>query len=460
MKSFIDEKKIETLLKETRPDKKQVRDVIQKSLAKNRLELEEAAILLNAKGKDLWHEIFTAAKKLKQIVYGNRIVLFAPLYIGNLCRNDCFYCAFRRSNKEAKRKTLTDEEIEKEIKQLESHGHKRLILVFGEHPQYNADFIARCVEIAYAAKEGPGGEIRRVNINAAPMEVKEYKKLKKAGIGTFQVFQETYHLKTYEKYHPCGKKADFLWRLYGLDRAQEAGLDDVGIGALFGLYDWKFEALGLLSHTIHLEEKFNVGPHTISFPRVQRAQNVKLPDDCLVSNEDFKKLVAVIRLSVPYTGMILTARETPKLRREVIELGVSQIDAGSRIKLKGYSESGPEQEPGRQQFELGDTRPLASVMHELMSSNYVPSFCTACYRLGRTGEHFMEFALPGFIHNYCTPNAVLTLKEYLVDYASEENKRIGEQVIEKTIKNFPEKRKKQIRERLKQIEEGKRDLYF
>ncbi len=461
MKSFIDEQKIEKLLKETQPDKNQVREIIQKSLNKNRLSLEECAVLLNVKEPELWDEIFAGAKKLKQAIYGNRIVLFAPLYIGNLCTNNCSYCAFRNSNQEAKRRTLSNDELAKEIKKLESAGQKRLILVFGEHPKYNADFIAKCVQTAYATKEGRGGEIRRVNINAAPLDVEGYKKLKKAGIGTYQIFQETYHQETYKKHHPSGKKSDYLWRLYGLDRAQEAGLDDIGIGALFGLYDWKFEVMGLLSHTIHLEEKFKVGPHTISFPRVQRAQNVNLPADYIVNDEDFKKLVAVIRLSVPYTGMILTARETPELRREVIDLGCSQIDAGSRTELGGYTETGPDQEEHRQQFELGDTRSLAEVMHELMGNNYLPSFCTACYRLGRTGEHFMEFAIPGFIHNYCTPNAIMTLKEYLEDYASPEDKKTGMAAITKTLAEIPDpKIKEEIKSRLVRIENGERDLYF
>ena len=460
MKSFIDEVKIERLLKESVPEKQKVREIIQKSLSKKRLELEETAVLLNVYDPELLSEIFSGAKRLKEEVYGNRIVLFAPLYIGNDCLNDCIYCAFRRSNKEVKRRTLSPDEIKKEIEALEAHGQKRLILVFGEHPKYDADFMAQAVKIAYSTKFGKG-EIRRVNINAAPMGIEGYKKLKEVGIGTYQIFQETYHRETYELCHPTGKKADFLWRLYGLDCAQEAGLDDVGIGALFGLYNWKFEVLGLLSHTIHLEEKFGVGPHTISFPRVQPAQNAKFPKGYEVSDEDFKKLVAIIRLSVPYTGMILTAREKPKLRREVVELGCSQIDAGSRIELGGYSEDLKEQESNRQQFKLGDTRSLDEVMCELLEDGYTPSFCTACYRLGRTGEEFMEFARPGFIQNYCTPNAILTLKEYLEDYATDETKQEGKNAILKALSKMGSNGLRgKIEERLLQIEQGKRDLYF
>lgn len=459
LKSFIDEKKIHQFLKETKPDKKRVRDIINKSLSKNRLKLEETAALLNVTDQDLLAEIFQGAKSLKEKVYGNRIVLFAPLYVGNNCLNDCVYCAFRRSNKDAKRKTLSQKELECEIKTLIGKGQKRLILVFGEHPIYNADFIANAVKTAYTTKHGKG-EIRRVNINAAPMEVADYKKLKDVGIGTYQIFQETYHQTTYQKYHPSGRKSDFINRLYGLDRAQKAGLDDVGIGALFGLYDWKFDVMGLLSHAIHLEKEFNVGPHTISFPRVQPAQNVQLSDEYLVSDNDFKRLVAVLRLSVPYTGMILTAREDPNIRREVIELGCSQIDAGSRIEIQGYSDNLTDQEKDRQQFRLGDIRSLDEVMKELVKRNYTPSFCTACYRLGRTGEHFMELAVPGFIHDYCTPNAILTLKEYLEDYASPETKKAGEAAIHKALNDLSPELKEKVIKRLKKIEQGERDLYF
>jgi len=460
MRSFIDEKKIEKLLQETKPTKEQIEKIIAKSLAKNRLSLEETAALLNVTDTETQNLIFQGAKTLKEKIYGNRIVLFAPLYIGNDCTNDCAYCAFRCSNKEARRKTLSEEELEKEIKSLEANGQKRLILVFGEHPKYDADFIAQSVKTAYATKNG-NGEIRRVNINAAPMEVEDYKKLKGVGIGTYQIFQETYHQKTYEKYHPSGKKSDYINRLYGLDRAQEAGIDDVGIGALFGLYDWKFEVLGLLSHAIHLEEKYHVGPHTISFPRVQPAHNVKISDKYIVNDKDFKKLVAILRLAVPYTGMILTARENPKIRREVIELGCSQIDAGSRIELKGYTEQLEEQESDRQQFKLGDTRSLDEVMRELCEGGYTPSFCTGCYRLGRTGEHFMELAKPGFIQNYCTPNAILTLKEYLEDYAKNGTKESGEAAIKKALNAMEsEKLRVEVIERMKRIKAGERDLYF
>ncbi|MFC1496736.1 [FeFe] hydrogenase H-cluster radical SAM maturase HydG [Candidatus Margulisiibacteriota bacterium] len=451
MQSFVNEDKIKKYLTAAEPSKNQIKAIIQKSLSKKRLELPEVAALLNILDRDLLQEVFDGAKKLKEKIYGNRIVIFAPLYIGNDCINDCKYCAFRKSNKKAKRRTLSEPEIKKEIETLESQGHKRLILVFGEHPKYNTKFIAKTVKQAYSIKFGKGS-IRRVNINAPPFEVEEYKILKEVGIGTYQIFQETYHKKTYKQYHPKGKKADFLWRLYGLDRAQRAGLDDVGIGALFGLYDWRFEVMGLVAHTIHLEKEFNVGPHTISFPRVQPAQGVRLPKKYSVSDQDFKKIVAVLRLAIPYTGLILTCREKPKLRREVIELGCSQIDAGSRIELGGYSDTLTKQESDRQQFKLGDTRSLDQVMRELLEDGYIPSFCTACYRLGRTGEHFMEFAKAGFIQNYCTPNALLTLKEYLEDYAHPDTKKVGEEIIKKQAP-------KTLSARLAKIEAGERDVY-
>ena len=300
---------------------------------------------------------------------------------------------------------------------------------------YSPEQIAKTVRIVYSTKSGKG-EIRRVNINAAPQTVEGYRIIKEAGIGTFQVFQETYHHETYKKFHPGNTpKSDYLYRLDALDRAMEGGIDDVGIGALFGLYNWKFEVLGLVSHAIHLQKKYGVGPHTISFPRIRPALGVEMDYPYIVNDEDFKRMVAILRISVPYTGLILTAREKPELRREVMAFGVSQIDAGSRIEIGGYTEAGDAQSQyiEKEQFELGDIRPLDVVMRELMQDEYVPSFCTACYRIGRTGEHFMEFAIPGFIKRFCTPNALLTLMEYLVDYASEETRKVGENLIKKEL---------------------------
>lgn len=460
-KTFINEENIFKLLEKNKnPDKNKVRDILQKSLAKQRLEPDEVATLLNVNNKEQWDEIFEAASLLKEKVYGNRIVLFAPLYIGNECINDCEYCGFRISNKYVIRKTLNYEELKKEVKALVSKGHKRLIVVYGEHPKYSPEFIAKTIDLIYNTKVG-NGEIRRVNVNAAPQTIEGYKIIKNVGIGTFQIFQETYHLPTYRKMHPRGPKSNFAWRLYGLDRAMIAGIDDVGIGALFGLYNWKFEVMGLIYHTIHLEERFGVGPHTISFPRIEPAVGTPIAQipPYQVNDEDFKKLVALLRLSVPYTGLILTAREPVELRREVLKLGVSQIDAGSSIGVGSYSEKDPEIIK-KSQFILGDTRTLDEVIYELLKENYIPSFCTACYRAGRTGEHFMEFAIPGFVKRFCTPNALFTLNEYLNDYASEKTKNLGKNIIKKELEKISENQKSTIIEGLKKIDKGERDVRF
>ncbi|MDI3471857.1 MAG: 2-iminoacetate synthase [Thermotogaceae bacterium] len=459
-KTFISEEKIKKQLESATPDPKKVRDILAKSLSKQRLEPEETATLLNVEDEEILEEIFEAARKLKTIIYGNRIVLFAPLYIGNECCNDCVYCGFRVSNREVLRKTLTDEELKEEVKALVSKGHKRLIVVYGEHPKYSPEFIAHTIDLIYSTKFD-NGEIRRVNVNAAPQTVEGYKIIKEVGIGTFQIFQETYHMPTYRKLHPRGPKSNFAWRLYGLDRAMIAGIDDVGIGALFGLYDWKYEVMGLLHHTIHLEERFGVGPHTISFPRIEPAVGTPFSENPPkpVSDKEFKKLVAILRLSVPYTGLILTARERPELRDEVIKLGVSQIDAGSSIGVGSYS-STDEEVIKKSQFLLGDRRSLDEVIYELLKDGYIPSFCTACYRAGRTGEHFMEFAIPGFVKRFCTPNALFTLKEYLNDYASPETKALGEKLINKELEKFDEKNRKTILEGLERLDRGERDVRF
>lgn len=461
-KAFIDEEKINTLLEETKnPEKERVEDIIAKSLSKQRLELEEMAVLLNCEDESLVNRIFEGAKTLKRNVYGNRIVFFAPMYIGNECVNNCQYCGFRVSNKEIVRNSLSLEQVKEETTYLVNKGHKRLILVYGEHPKYDADFIAETVRQVYSVKSGKGN-IRRVNINAAPQTIDDYKKIKAAGIGTFQIFQETYHYETYKKLHPTGPKSSYIWRLYGLDRAFQGGIDDVGIGALFGLYDWKFEMMGLLSHAIHLEERFNVGPHTISFPRIEPAVNTPISErpPHLVDDYTFKKLVAILRLSVPYTGLILTAREPVEIRNELMQFGVSQIDAGSNIGVGAYSTNDKEAYK-KSQFLLGDQRSLDEVIKQLTDEGFLPSFCTACYRLGRTGEHFMEFAIPGFVKRFCTPNAISTLMEYVVDYASEETKESCLRVIDKEINNIKsEKIRNTLLERIERIKAGERDLYF
>ena len=458
---FIDDSRLLGLL-DRKADPVEVRDIIAKSLSKTALKVEETATLLKAEEPELIEQIFDAARQLKRDVYGNRIVLFAPLYLGNECTNDCVYCAFRRSNRESVRRTLTPAEIHEQVAALLAQGHKRTILVFGEHPHYSAEFIADCVREVYSVKVGHG-EIRRVNINAAPFDHAGFATIKAAGIGTYQIFQETYHHETYARCHSShGRKGNFLWRLDSLSRAMESGCDDVGIGALFGLYDWRFEVLGLVSHALHLQKFYHVGPHTISFPRLRPASGVQVDQTYQVSDDQFKRMVAILRLSVPYTGLILTAREPPELRHEVMAFGVSQIDAGSRIEIGGYTEVGDAQVMEREQFQLGDIRPLDVVMRELVRDGYIPSFCTSCYRLGRTGEHFMEFAIPGFIQNMCTPNALSTFMEYLVDYGSRETYEAGMRMIEQELAKMPDdQRKKDLVDRLRRIREtDERDLYF
>jgi 2-iminoacetate synthase len=460
MKPFIDPDELWDLINNVKPDKQRVRDVISKSLAKHRLTLEETSVLINSAGTRLVEEIRQGARELKEKVYGNRIVLFAPLYVGNRCTNNCQYCGFRISNRDAVRKTLSDEEIIREVEALEDNGQKRLILVYGEHPEYSPEFIAHTVKTVYGVKKGHG-EIRRVNINAAPLDIEGFRIVGESGIGTYQIFQETYHPEAYKWYHLGGKKKDYEWRITALDRAQEAGIDDVGIGALFGLYDWRFEVLGLVRHANHLEACYNVGPHTISFPRIKDALSLNIDGRYQTSDEDFKKLVAILRLAVPYTGLILTAREAPDVRGEVLQYGVSQIDGGTKLELGSYSESQNEiQNLNREQFRINDPRSLSEVIDELLVNDYLPSFCTSCYRMGRTGEHFMEFSVPGFIKRFCTPNAILTLSEYICDYASDEVAGKGWKVIEKNLQKLEPAVMDKTREKIDRIKAGERDLYF
>ncbi len=461
MKNFIDPQEIEDILRTTISSPEEVRRVIGRSLAKQRLSLREVAVLLNTEDPSLIEEIREGARRLKKLVYGDRIVLFAPLYVGNYCTNNCKYCGFKASNRNALRRTLSREELISNVEALEDEGQKRLILVYGEHPQYSPEYIADTVRTVYGVRKR-NGEIRRVNINAAPLDIDGFRTVKEAGIGTYQVFQETYHPEAYSWYHRGGKKKDYEYRITSLDRAQEAGLDDVGIGALFGLYDWKFEVMGLVRHTNHLEACYNVGPHTISFPRLQDASAYNIDNKYAVSDGDFVKLVAILRLAVPYTGMILTAREPEHIRKEVLQFGCSQIDAGTRIEIGAYAEQGRrEQELEKEQFRIHDTRSLSQVIDELLDNGYLPSFCTACYRLGRTGEHFMEFSVPGFIKRFCTPNAIMTLAEYLEDYATPVQAEKGWYFIQDNIDNgLEEKIRNELLKRLDRIRQGERDLYF
>jgi len=469
-KDFINDKEIEELLQRNRNGEKQrVKDIIQKSLSIQRLEPYETAALLNVKDKALWEEIFQAAGEIKRNVYDNRIVTFAPLYCSNFCVNSCRYCAFRRENSRQKRRKLSLEEVRKETEALISFGHKRLIVVYGEHPFSDINYIADTIKTIYNTrlKATVGyGEIRRVNVNAPPMDIERLRILKNVGIGTYQVFQETYHHQTYKRVHPRGIKANYQWRLYALHRAQMAGIDDVAIGVLFGLYDWKFEVMGLLYHTIELEKQFGgVGPHTISFPRLEPAANTSFIQESKykVSDEDFKKLIAVIRLSVPYTGLILTAREPAHIRKAVLPLGITQTDASTRIGIGAYSEEYNHQEAERQQFLLGDTRSLDELIRELALNGQITSFCTAGYRCGRTGSRIMDLLKTGKERWFCKLNAVLTFREWIDDFASAQTKTVGEKVIQKEIAEIKEKLPgvfPKFVELYKRIKHGERDLYF
>lgn len=455
---FIDEQEIETLLaRHASPSVAEIRAAVARAMNRERLSLAEVAVLLGA-GPGERPLVLEAAERLKREVYGDRIVLFAPLYIGNRCTNRCAYCSFRADSTETVRKTLADGEIVREVEALERVGHKRLILVYGEHPAYSPEYIARTVRIAYGVRTDPAGEIRRVNINAAPLTVEGFRTVHEAGIGTYQIFQETYHRAAYARYHLGGRKADYDWRLTALDRAMEAGIDDVGLGALLGLHDWRFEVMGLVRHTNHLEACFGVGPHTISFPRIKEA-SASLPAASPVGDEDFIYAIAVLRLAVPYTGLILTAREPAAVRDAAIRYGVSQIDGGTRLEIGSYSAE-PEEEQGSRQFAIHDERSLDEIVGRLVGEGYLPSFCTACYRRGRTGEHFMEFSVPGFIKRFCGPNAILTLAEYLTDYASAEVASAGWSRIEAALEQLPAESAAETRDRLARIRAGERDIYF
>jgi len=470
---FIDDDALWAQIRGNRnPDPGRIRDILQKSLAIETLALDETAALLNVEDRPLWEEIFETAGAVKRKVYDNRIVTFAPLYCSNFCVNNCRYCGFRRDNRIERRRRLSQEEVRNEARVLAGEiGHKRLIAVYGEHPLSDARYIADTIRAMYKVKQETRngfGQIRRVNINAAPMCIRDLEMLREVGIGTYQVFQETYHHETYRHVHPAGTlKADYRWRLYALHRAIEAGVDDVALGVLFGLYDWRFEVMGLLCHAHDLERRFNgLGPHTISFPRLEPAAGTPFTREkqyCRISNEDFRKLVAILRLSVPYTGMILTARERADVRREVLPLGCTQTDASTRIGIGAYSDRYDQQEAERQQFILGDTRSLDEVIRELADDGYITSFCTAGYRCGRTGEHIMKLLRSGKEGRFCKLNAVLTFREWLDDFASEPTKQAGERVIRRELEEIRQQMPSahpQLMEYYRRIEDGERDLYF
>jgi len=456
MKTFIDEDRISEIVDTERFSREKARGIIKKALRLRGLTLEETACLLNCDDERFLGEVFTAAHTVKDAIYGRRLVLFAPLYLSNRCVNNCLYCGFRSVNVGLARKRLGPDEIRREVNILEAQGHKRLLLVAAEDPEVTIDYLEEAVRAVYDTRN-PKGSIRRVNINVAPMSLEQFRRLKKAGIGTYQMFQETYHRPTYGVMHPCGPKGDYEKRLYAMDLAQEAGIDDVGMGALFGLYDYRFEVLALLSHAAYLEGKFGVGPHTISVPRVEPAHDapLSLKPPYPVSDIDFKKIVAVLRLAVPYTGLILTTREKASFRNELLGLGISQISAGSRTNPGGYSH---DEEEG--QFSVSDSRSLGEVVRDITDLGFIPSFCTACYRSGRTGRDFMDLAKPGEIHTFCLPNALLTFKEYVLDQYPAHCQRLSRLIVQEahSIPN-PVLRRATL-SKLKEMETGKRDLYF
>jgi 2-iminoacetate synthase len=454
--SYINQSKIEEVLSENaNPTRGQSSEAIGKALRGSPLSHEEVAVLLNTNEHSLVTRMFDAASDIKRRIYGNRIVLFAPLYVTNHCANNCVYCGFRRENTLLERKALTTEEIREETLALLKQGHKRTLLVAGEHPRIsNMDYLEQAIEAVYATELGKE-KIRRLNVNLAPLSPQDFKRLKKAGIGTYQIFQETYHEQTYAAVHPSGPKADFEKRLLATDDAMEAGIDDVGIGALLGLYDYKYEVMAMLSHIAHLEEEFGCGPHTISVPRLRPAFNTPFPSSPAhaVSDDEFKKTIAILRMAVPYTGIILSTRESPALRDDAIRLGVSQISAGSSTVPGGYRHS---RDDG--QFDVTDTRTLTEMVAELVKQDMIPSFCTACYRSGRTGEEFMSLAKPGKIHEFCQQNAILTFYEFLLDHSQNGMMESGREMIEREIAKLPEKQRKKVSSKMEQLTGGRRDL--
>ena len=459
--TFINETKIaDTLGATRRGDSARAREVLAKAREMKGLDADEMAALMELEEPALLEEMFAAARAVKDEIYGNRLVLFAPLYVSNLCKNECVYCAFRARNTAVVRRTLTQEEIANETRVLIDQGHKRLLLVAGEsYPKDDGfSYILKAIETIYSTKSGRG-EIRRVNANLAPLTVAGFKQLKNAKIGPYQLFQETYHRATYSEVHRAGLKRDFDWRVTAFDRAMTAGIDDVGIGVLLGLYDWKFELLAMHQHIRHLEETFGVGPHTISVPRMEPAVGSRMAfrPPHPVSDPDFKKIVAILRLTVPYTGIIMSTRENAATRRATFELGVSQISAGSRCNPGGYAELGDHKV--EEQFQLGDHRSLDEVVRDVASLGYTPSFCTACYRLGRTGADFMDLAKPGLIKHHCCPNALSSCTEYLLDYATPETRRIGEGLVNRQLDTLENSVQTIAKRLVTEVRADKRDVY-
>lgn len=484
-KDFIDEEEINyQLTSNKKTEVTQIRDIIKKAVDIERLDPNEVASLLNVTDDGIWEEIYDAAIQIKRKVYDNRIVFFAPLYCSNLCINSCLYCGFRKENPQIERRILSMDEIRSETRAITKVGHKRMVIVFGEHQKSDIDYMIEAIQNVYSVKEKAPysnniGNIRRVNVNAAPMEIAKLKKLYNTGVGTYQVFQETYHKPTYAKVHPYGLKSNYQWRLYALHRAMDAGIDDLAIGALFGLYDWKFEVMGLLYHAIDLERQFNIGPHTISFPRLTPAIGSEYSTNSkyLVSDSNMKKLVAVLRLAIPYSGLICTVREKPEIHLELIKVGCTQTDASSNIGIGGYTEAMQNQAKRQNtiirrikdegQFTLNDNRSLDEMIQEIANLGMISSFCTAGYRCGRTGDKIMSLLKTGTEGKFCKLNAVLTYKEFLDDYASEGTKAIGEKVINDELAEIEKmpfyqtgKLYENFMDKYIAISAGRRDMYI
>jgi 2-iminoacetate synthase len=457
----LDAGAVDELLREVRPpDRHQLDDILAQARALVGLDLAQVAALLVADDPETHEQVLAAARHVKEGIYGRRMVLFAPLYASNECTNNCLYCAFRRDNRDLQRRTLTMDEIAQEISILEDMGHKRVLLVLGESTASGLRYAVDAIHTTYATRSGRG-EIRRVNVNMAPLTVEGFRALKEAGVGTYQCFQETYHPEQYRYLHPSGPKADYDWRISVFDRAFAGGIDDVGVGVLFGLYDYRFEMLALLAHAQYLDRRYGVGPHTISFPRIEPAQNAPAAENppAPVTDDDVRLIVAILRLAVPYTGIIMSTRETPEMRRELFGLGVSQLSAASRVYPGAYVDGRAHVESA-EQFLVGDCRPVDLVVRDLCENGYLPSFCTACYRLGRTGERFMAMAKPGEIQRFCTPNALLTFEEYLLDYASPETRAAGRRRVDELMAEVKPELRPAVEKRLAAIRGGERDLYL
>lgn len=451
--------------KENKNNQSVLDEILSQAAAFKGLDYRQVAVLLECasdRNEEILEKIHSTAMKIKEHIYGNRIVFFAPLYLANQCVNSCRYCGYHHSNCAMPRKKLTQDEIRREIIALQDMGHKRLALETGEDPvNIPIEYVLESIKTIYSVKH-KNGAIRRVNVNIAATTVENYRKLKEAGIGTYILFQETYHKKTYEYMHPAGPKHNYAYHTEAMDRAMEGGIDDVGIGVLYGLYDYKYDTVGMMLHIKHLEDTFGVGPHTISLPRMRFASDVELGDYQNVPDDIFQDIVAILRCAVPYTGMIISTRESKESRAKLLRLGISQLSGGSCTGVGGYADRADgKEEEDTTQFKVDDERSLDEIMNELCRNGYIPSFCTACYREGRTGDRFMQLAKTGQICNVCQPNALMTLKEYVLDYASPETKMFAEKLIENEIPNIKNEtiRKKTI-ENLKAIDAGQRDFRF